>query len=56
VDVSWSPLMDLLPPQCTLELQWIQAELSVQHSLARSGAAPGNISSLWPANHATKPN
>jgi hypothetical protein len=32
VDVSWSPLTELIPDRCTPELRRLQAELSARHS------------------------
>jgi hypothetical protein len=43
VDVSWSPLTELLPDRCAPELRRLQAELSARHSYLPCG----------PANHAT---
>jgi hypothetical protein len=56
VDVSWSPLTDLLPDRCTPELRRLQAELSARHSYR---AAARLLELLLPcagANHATMRN
>ena len=56
VDVSLSPLPDLLPDRCTPELRRLQAELSARHSYRE---AAGLLTILLPCNpvsHATMGN
>jgi hypothetical protein len=40
VDVSQSPLAELLPDRCTPELRRLQAELSARHSYREAAARP----------------
>jgi hypothetical protein len=53
VDVSWSPLTDLLPDRCTPELQRLQAELSARHSYREAARLLGTLLPSGPMNHAT---
>lgn len=56
VDVSWSPLTDLLPDRCTPELRRLQAELSARHSFREAGRLLEMLLPCAPANHATMRN
>jgi hypothetical protein len=53
VDVSWSPMADLLPDRCTPELQRLQAELSARHSYREAARLLEMLLPCAPASHAT---
>jgi hypothetical protein len=56
VDVSWSPLTDLLSDRCTPELRRLQAELSARHSYREAARLLEMLLPCAPANHATMRN
>jgi hypothetical protein len=56
VDVSWSPLTELLPDRCTPELRRLQAELSARHSYREAARLLEMLLPCGPANHATMRN
>jgi hypothetical protein len=56
VDVSWSPMTDLLPDRCTPELQRLQAELSARHSYREAARLMEMLLPCSRANHATMRN
>jgi hypothetical protein len=56
VDVSWSPLRDLLPDRCTPELRRLQAELSERHSYREPARLLEILLPCAGANHATMRN
>jgi hypothetical protein len=53
VDLSFSPLADLLPDRCTPELRQIQAELGARHSFREAGRLLSKLLPCSPVNHAT---
>lgn len=53
VDMSWSPLTELLPDRCTPELRWLQAELSARHSCREAARLLTTLLPCQPMNHAT---
>jgi hypothetical protein len=56
VDVSWSPLTDLLSDRCTPELRRLQAELSARHSYREVARLLETFLPCAPGNHATMRN
>ena len=56
MDVSWSPLTDLLPDRCTPELRRLQVELSARHSYREAARLLEMLLPCAPANHATMRN
>ena len=56
VDVSQSPLAELLPDRCALEFRRLQAELSARAFLSRGRVVPREVPALWSVNHATMSN
>jgi hypothetical protein len=56
VDVSSSPLAELLPDRCTPELRRLQAELSARHSYRETARLLKTLLPCGPANHATMRN
>ena len=56
VDLSWSPLTDVLPDRCTPELRRLQAELSARHSYREAARLMEMLLPSAPANHATMRN
>ena len=56
MDVSWSPLTDLLPDRCTPELRRLQAELSARHSYREAARLLEMLLPCAGANHATMRN
>ncbi|MGI4748381.1 MAG: ISKra4 family transposase [Janthinobacterium lividum] len=56
VDISWSPLTELLPDRCTPELRRLQAELSARHSLREAARLLTSLLPCQPMNHATMRN
>jgi hypothetical protein len=56
VDVSWSPLTELLPDRCTPELRRLQAELGARHSIAGRHGCWRCFCPCAPGNHATMRN
>lgn len=56
VDVSWSPLTELLPDRCTPELRRLQAELSARHSYREAARLLEMLLPCAPLNHATMRN
>ncbi len=53
VDLSFSPLAQLLPDRCTPELRRIQAELGARHSFREAGRLLSILLPCSPTNHAT---
>jgi hypothetical protein len=53
VDVSLSPLAELLPDRCTPELRRLQAELGARHSYREAARLLGMLLPCGPVNHAT---
>ena len=53
VDVSLSPLAELLPDRCTPELRRLQAELSARHSYREAARLLEMLLPCGPVNHAT---
>ncbi|MBV8525522.1 MAG: ISKra4 family transposase [Acetobacteraceae bacterium] len=56
VDVSLSPLAELLPERCTPELRRLQAELSAQHSYRKAARLLETLLPCGPLNQATMRN
>jgi hypothetical protein len=56
VDVSLSPLAELLPDRCTPELRRLQAELSARHSYREAARLMEMLLPCGPMNHATMRN
>jgi hypothetical protein len=56
VDVSLSPLTELLPDRCTPELQRLQAELGTRHSYREAARLLGMLLPCGPVNHVTMRN
>ncbi len=56
VDMSQSPLTELLPDRCTPELRRLQAELSVRHSYREAARLLTTLLPCRPMNHATMRN
>ena len=56
VDVSLSPLADLLPDRCTPELRRLQAELSARHSYREAARLLSTLLPCDPMSHATMRN
>ncbi len=53
VDLSSSPLAQLLPDRCTPELRRVQAELGARHSFREAAQKLSMLLPCSPANHAT---
>jgi len=53
VDLSFSPLADLLPDRCTPELRRVQADLGARHSFREAAQLLSTLLPCSPANHAT---
>ena len=53
VDVSLSPLTELLPDRCTPELRRLQAELGARHSYREAARLLGMLLPCGPVNHVT---
>jgi hypothetical protein len=53
VDLSFSPLAQLLPDRCTPELRRVQAELAARHSFREAAQLLSTLLPCSPANHAT---
>lgn len=56
MDISWSPLTELLPDRCTPELMRLQAELSARHSFREAARLLETLLPSGPINHATPRN
>ncbi|NPD70206.1 ISKra4 family transposase [Lichenicola cladoniae] len=56
VDISWSPLTELLPDRCTPELGRLQAELSARHPFREAARLLTSLLPCQPMNHATMRN
>jgi hypothetical protein len=56
VDVSQSPLAELLPDRCTPELRRLQADLSVRHSYREAARLLNTLLPCDPMSHATMRN
>jgi hypothetical protein len=56
LDVSTSPLAELLPDRCTPELRRLQAELSAKHSYRETARLLATLLPCEPPNHATMRN
>ena len=56
VDVSQSPLAELLPDRCTPELRRLQAELSARHSYREAARLLERLLPCGSVNHATMRN
>jgi hypothetical protein len=56
VDVSLSPLAELLPDRCTPELRRLQAELGARHSYREAARLLEALLPCGPVNHATMRN
>jgi hypothetical protein len=56
VDVSQSPLAELLPDRCTPELRRLQAELSARHSYREAARLLSTLLPCDPVSHATMRN
>jgi hypothetical protein len=53
VDVSLSPLTELLPDRCTPELRRLQAEVGARHSFREAARLLGMLLPCGPVNHVT---
>ena len=53
VDLSFSPLAQLLPDRCTSELRCIQADLGARHSFREAAQLLSTLLPCSPTNHAT---
>src|ERR1700733_13481352 len=53
VDLSFSPLAELLPDRCTPELRRVQAELGARHSFREAARLLAMLLPCSPANHAS---
>src|SRR5580698_1749960 len=53
VDLSFSPLAQLLPDRCTPELRRVQAELGARHSFREAAQLLSMLLPCSPTNHAT---
>jgi hypothetical protein len=53
VDLSFSPLAQLLPDRCTPELRRVQADLGARHSFREAAQLLSTLLPCSPSNHAT---
>jgi hypothetical protein len=53
VDLSFSPLAQLLPDRCTPELRRVQADLGARHSFREAAQLLSTLLPCSPTNHAT---
>jgi hypothetical protein len=53
VDLSFSPLAQLLPDRCTPELRRVQADLAARHSFREAARLLSTLLPCSPTNHAT---
>ncbi len=53
VDLSFSPLAQLLPDRCTPELRRVQADLGARHSFREAAKLLSTLLPCSPTNHAT---